>query len=346
MAGRGENQGIDPRIRELLIRIAPHLRRFFVFRPNTQAINFCYNYFMRKISILLLFLVIAMVSYVRFRPVITYMSGKISVKLSQIGDVAGNSVYKLNVPWHRQEHALSCEIASLKMALAGAGVNIPESDLVSSLKFDPTRKANGVWGDPYAGFVGDIDGKMMGDGYGVYWKPIADVGLKYRRTEVIENGSLPQLVYHLNQNRPIVVWGYYGRGNVMKWATPEGRQINGVNGEHARVLVGYTGAPTNPESLFLLDPIYGELQWSVSDFMENWRALDNSAVVVYQQPRWVRTYSDDTVWEVNAEENTKHGLAMDWETFVDQGGLPEGVNIVSETWLSDLPEGEPIKILD
>jgi uncharacterized protein YvpB len=300
---------------------------------------------MRKIAILLLFVLVSAVVYVRYRPVITYMSGKLSVKLAQIGDVAGTSVYRLNVPWHRQEHALSCEIASLKMALSGAGLNVPEAELIAALRFDPTPRQNGIWGDPYTGFVGDIDGKMMGDGYGVYWEPIARVGLKYRRTEVIQGGSLPQLMYHLNQNRPIVVWGYFGRGNEVNWTTPAGRQIRGVNGEHARTLVGYTGSMTAPESLILLDPIYGELRWSVDEFLNNWGALENGAVVVYNQPRWVKAFGDNTVWEVGPDANVRQGLAMDWDTFVGQGGLPEGINRVSREWLESLPVGEPLRAL-
>ncbi len=263
-----------------------------------------------------------------------------------MGEVAGNSIYKLNVPFHRQEHSLSCEIASLKMALAGAGINVPESDLIAGLNFDPTQRRNGVWGDPYTGFVGNIDGKMMGDGYGVYWDPVAKVGLKYRRTEVIHNGSLPQLLYHLNQGRPVVVWGYFGRGNRIEWTTPAGRHINGVNGEHARVLAGYAGSMTNPESLILMDPIYGELRWSVDDFLNNWGALENAAVVVYQQPRWVRTFGDPTVWEIHPDGVSRHGLAMTWETFLAEGGLPEGINTVSEQWIAELPIGEPLRMLN
>jgi uncharacterized protein YvpB len=301
---------------------------------------------MRKVAILLLAVLLTAAIYVRYKPVLVYMTGKLSVKLSQIGEVSGASVYKLNVPFHRQEHALSCEIASLKMALSGTGLNIPESDLIAALNFDRTPRANGIWGDPYTGFVGDIDGQMMGDGYGVYWDPVARVGLKYRRTEVIHQGSLPQLLYHLHQNRPVVVWGYFGRGNIVSWTTSSGRLINGVNGEHARVLIGYTGSMTSPESLILLDPIYGELRWSVDQFLENWQKLENAAVVVYNQPRWVRTFSDNTVWEINPDGNLRQGLAMDWNTFLAQGGLPEGINTVSQEWLNNIPWAEPLRQLN
>ncbi|MBX4188094.1 MAG: C39 family peptidase [Candidatus Doudnabacteria bacterium] len=297
---------------------------------------------MRKIAILFLFVLIISVVYIRYQPVVTYISGKIGVKLSQIGQVSGSSIYRLDVAFHRQEHALSCEIASLKMALSGVGLNISESDLISSLNFDPTPRSGGQWGDPYTGFVGNIDGKMLGDGYGVYWDPIARVGLKYRRTEVIYNGSLPQLLYHINQGRPVIVWGHFGRGNTMTWTTPAGKQITGINGEHVRVLIGYSWNVVSPEYLILLDPIYGELHWSVEEFVKNWEVMEKGAVVVYQQPRWVKTFGSNIVWEINEEGTQRHGLAMTWEQFISGGGLPEGINEVSHDWLIRIPEGEKI----
>ncbi len=298
---------------------------------------------MRKFSIALLFGLLALISYVKFKPELTYYSGRIGVKLHSIGKISGSSVYRLNVPFHRQEHALSCEIASLKMALEAVGVNVSEAELISNLNFDTTPRQNGVWGDPYTDFVGDIDGKMMSTGYGVYWDPIARTGLKYRRTESITGGSLQQLIYHLNQGRPVVVWGYFGRGNRMPWTTPAGRQINAINGEHARVLVGYTGSMANPESLILLDPIYGELQWSVDEFLENWGALENGAVVVYKTPKWAKSENENTVWQINSDGNLKQGLAMDWDTFIAQGGVQGGVSVVPQEFLDSIPVGPPLK---
>jgi uncharacterized protein YvpB len=280
------------------------------------------------------------------RPAITYVIGKIEAQLRRPGKVANGSVYRLDVPYHRQEHALSCEIASLKMALAWAGINVSESDLISSIPVDNTPRANGVWGNPYQAFVGNIDGKMMQDGYGVYWDPIAKAGLRYRRTEVLRDSSLPELIYHLNQKRAVVVWGYFGRGQRMDWTAPDGGLVRAVNGEHARVLIGYTGSMTQPENLILLDPIYGEMQWPVDQFLGNWSQLENGAVAVYAQPRWVRAFNDSTVWEVSKDGTTRHGIAMTWEQFIAQGGIGEGINTVSTQWLNALPVGNAITQVD
>ncbi len=286
---------------------------------------------------------LGVLAYNAEKPVITYALGMIEAHLRRPGKVAGNSTYRLDVPYHRQEHALSCEIASLQMALAWSGINVPESELISFLPVDSTPRGNGTWGNPYQAFVGNIDGKMMQDGYGVYWDPIAKVGLRYRRTEVLRNSSLPELIYHLNQKRAVVVWGYFGRGQRLDWTAPDGGLVRAVNGEHARVLIGYTGTMTNPENLILLDPIYGEIQMTVDQFLANWAELENGAVAVYAQPRWVKTFNDNTVWEVSADGKMRHGVAMPWEKFVAQGGFGEAINTVSMEWLNSLPVGDPIQ---
>ncbi len=85
----------------------------------------------------------------------------------------------LSVPLYYQKYSLSCEIASLRMALAYKGVLLPEDTLIADLEFDtknpPTRdqKTNRkIWGDPNKGFVGIINGKMPLTGYGVYSRTI------------------------------------------------------------------------------------------------------------------------------------------------------------------------------
>jgi uncharacterized protein YvpB len=215
-------------------------------------------------------------------PVSRYAWGLAQSKILSPPRVAGTTIAKLNVPYHRQEHSLSCEIASLKMALNYAGVDVSESELIDKLYFDsPTYKTSGVWGDPYEGFVGDIDGKMGRTGYGVYWEPVAHVGSFYRPTHHFTHMSPQDLANHILNNRPVVVWGYFGRGSKLAWNTDEGEKVNAVNGEHARVVIGFTGSRENPEGFHILDPIYGELYWSTDKLMKNGAPFQNAGVVVY-----------------------------------------------------------------
>jgi uncharacterized protein YvpB len=297
---------------------------------------------MKKVLIVAIVVVAVLVGigFITRQPTLIYLSRQAQVKIARQGWVAGENIYQLGVPWHRQEHSLSCEVASLKMALDYSGVNVPESELISYLTFDPTPKRGNVWGDPYQGFVGSIDGSMLKTGYGVYWEPIARLGLRYRRTEVIKDGTLQSLITHLEQGRPVVVWGHFGNAGMMTWRTPEGRVIEGINGEHARTLVGFTGDSRNPESVILLDPIYGELRWTVDYFMRNWGNLEHGAVAVYPFPRWASVEGDPTIWEIGADGKTKYGLAMSWSDFLAQGGVPEAINVVDAQWLSGLQSEE------
>jgi len=194
-----------------------------------------------------------------------------------------NPAVDLKVPYHYQEHALSCEVAALKMALNYKGVKVTENELIQQLPVsDPgPRHPGNIWGDPNLGFVGNINGSMPNTGYGVYEKPIYDLASKYRPAKIISNGTINDLLIELSDNNPIVVWGVVGHGKDISWQTPEGKIISAKLDEHARTLIGFTGQSDNPKLMILLDPIYGEIRLSISDFQKNWEKLDKKAVVVY-----------------------------------------------------------------
>src|SRR5712691_4881417 len=87
----------------------------------------------------------------------------------------------LAVPQYHQQHGLSCEASALQMILAAFGINVGEDTLLAQIGADrraPYWDASGAmhWGDPYATFVGNVDGSERGlTGYGVYYPPIARV---------------------------------------------------------------------------------------------------------------------------------------------------------------------------
>ncbi|MDD4901748.1 MAG: C39 family peptidase [Patescibacteria group bacterium] len=190
---------------------------------------------------------------------------------------------KLAVPYHRQQHNLSCEVASLVMALQYQGVKVTENELIAQLpSSDPgPRNPGNIWGDPNLGFVGNINGSMPNTGYGVYEQPIFDLANKYRAAKVIASGTLTDLITALTDNNPVVVWGVIGKGRDISWQTSAGLIIKAKMDEHARTLIGYTGTSDNPQLMILLDPIFGEIRMKVADFLTNWGKLDNKAVVVY-----------------------------------------------------------------
>ncbi len=191
---------------------------------------------------------------------------------------------KLAIPFHHQEHTLSCEVASLLMALKYKGANVTESELIQQLPVsDPgPRHPDNTWGDPNVGFVGDINGKMPNTGYGVYEQPIYDLASKYRTAKILKNPSVTDLITELTNGNPIVVWGVVvGRSRDISWKTPEGKVIKAKLDEHARTLIGFTGTSDNPQLMILQDPIYGEIRLKVADFMKNWELLEKKAVVIY-----------------------------------------------------------------
>ncbi|MEX1997786.1 MAG: C39 family peptidase [Candidatus Andersenbacteria bacterium] len=235
------------------------------------------------------------------------------------------AVYKLPITPHRQEHALSCEVATLKMALSNYGLDIPESELLRYLPFDPTPRSAGVWGNPHEGFVGNIDGQMLRDGYGVYWEPIARLGSRWKRTEVARQLTAAAVAQHIAEGRPVIVWGYFGRGNLASWLTPQGKRIAAVNGEHTRLVVGFSGSPAAPQGFFLLDPIFGPLHWSSTKLLTNMDIFGRTGVVVYPHPRWVRMPNDPQVWEISANGKMRQRINGSWEKFVEYGGYKEAV---------------------
>jgi uncharacterized protein YvpB len=154
----------------------------------------------------------------------------------------------LAVPLFSQQHALSCEAASLRMALGALGVNVEESDILDRLAHDPTPRqpqfdGSVIWGDPDIGFVGSFDGVFARDGYGVYQQPIADVAASFGVNATPSFGTDSSEAYAaVNNGLPVVVWVPYGlsvRGRG-QWTTPNGKTIPYVVTEHCVVLASLT----------------------------------------------------------------------------------------------------------
>ncbi len=106
-----------------------------------------------------------------------------------------------------QESKLSCEAASLKMALASKGVYVSEKEIMEKIGYDPTPRKGSVWGDPNKHFVGNIDGKICDTGYGVYWEPVALVANNWRPAESFSGGDIKKVIKEIENGNPVIVWG-------------------------------------------------------------------------------------------------------------------------------------------
>jgi uncharacterized protein YvpB len=189
-------------------------------------------------------------------------------------------VVKLAIASDLQDQALSCEAAALKMALAGKGVTVSESEIMTYVGFDPTPHSGATWGDPYEAFVGDIRGKQNTTGYGVYWGPIAHAANHWRPSEAFTGWTVPQITEEISKGNAIVVWGVYGSGYEDSWHTPAGKYIYAWKGEHARTVIGYVGSKDNPTQIILNDTYAGQIYWSRARFEQDWAIFGNAGVVV------------------------------------------------------------------
>ncbi len=249
---------------------------------------------------------------------------------------------RLPATFHKQEHTLSCEIATLKMALGVHRIDIPESELISKLSFDPTPKGNGTWGDPNKGFVGNIDGQMLRDGYGVYWDPIAAVGDTYADANVLQHSSPQEIAREISKGNPVIVWGYDGARKVYSWTSSDGTPIKAVNNEHTRLVYGFDGSIKSPTRFYLIDPATGPMSWSTEEFMYNWSALNHMAVVVAPKNQWVRTSDSPQVWEINILDKTRRWITS-WDIFEDRGGSTDKIEDISAQKLETFTVKPPIQ---
>jgi uncharacterized protein YvpB len=174
---------------------------------------------------------------------------------TKISFTTADATTKLAVPAYLQKYSLSCEIASLRMALAFKGVNLDEDTIHSQVGQDPTPHQGNIWGNPHGAFVGNINGRFQG------W-------------------SISQLTESLLAGNPVVIWVYSSGGWPTAWKTPDGLTINAARDEHAVVAVGFVGSPHNPTQLIINDPLVGQVYWNRALFDKKWNIFNRAGVVV------------------------------------------------------------------
>lgn len=188
----------------------------------------------------------------------------------------------LDIPMHWQEKKLSCEAASLKMALNFKGTAISEKTIMEKIGFDLTPRNGNVWGDPNKSFVGDIDGSSCRTGYGVSWDPVAEAARNWNDAKSFSGWSLQDLTEEIRSGNPVIVWGTIPVKQLTdcSWYTPEGKYIKAFRETHVRLVIGYTGPAANPTKIIMNDPLSGVLYWSAEKFMSNWKEFGYSGVAV------------------------------------------------------------------
>lgn len=188
----------------------------------------------------------------------------------------------LDIPLDWQDSPLSCEAASLKMALAFKGVVVSEDDIMEEIGYDLTPRKNNIWGDPYQIYVGKIDGRICKTGFGVYWGPVAKATNNWRSAESFSGWSIKDLIKEIELSNPVLTWGTMPvkTPTDCSWFTSEGKYIKAFLETHVRLVVGFIGAPEDPSKIILNDPLAGRIYWTTSYFLTNWAVFGNSGVVI------------------------------------------------------------------
>jgi uncharacterized protein YvpB len=196
-----------------------------------------------------------------------------------------------NVPFFKQVHSLSCEAASLQMALAKYNITANQGDILNVTGMDtrqPVFDAGGTlhWGDPYATFVGNVDGYENAtsgakSGYGMYWTPIKNAATHFGAhvTDAGE-GIAPSTVYNAAHNQqPVVVWVAYAYqpqpiGHMVTWGG--NTVMYGAPVEHAVTVSGWA-----PGYVLINNP-HSHPEWIDTGTFERAYAMFNNMAVVLQ----------------------------------------------------------------
>ena len=191
----------------------------------------------------------------------------------------------LDVPLYRQKLALSCEAASLRMSLAYKGIATTEASILSLVGADTRgpyfEDAVLRWGDPYATFVGDVNGsEVLLTGYGTYYPTIAAAAARLGAVVLAGGqGIAPDALYaYILAGHPAVAWVTY------EWVAATRSDYTAFDGtgipyagpvEHAVAIAGVSAA-----NVLINDPDAGQYWIPKATFEAAYATYNQMAVVV------------------------------------------------------------------
>ncbi len=194
-------------------------------------------------------------------------------------------VRKLGVPYFRQAHALSCEAASLRMALAYYGVGTNDDEILGQIGYAPQPRdtVTNTWQDPNVEFVGDVDGKMNVTGWGVYAGPVAKAARSFGRSaDVIYSPSAASVASAIYAGRPVVMWGVMGVSAVDdSWNTATSGVVHAAKNQHVRLVYGVEGSAENPVGFYLHDPLRGSVYLTAGALQASMNGGGRQILTVY-----------------------------------------------------------------
>ena len=197
-------------------------------------------------------------------------SSGISARPTAAHTIGDGSAF-VEVPSYVQQRNLSCEYASLVIAMAAFGA------WVSEWTFDELVPPSD---NPHWGYRGDINGQWGNTtDYGVYpealVEPLAQLG--FRGVVFYGQGDATTLKTYLNNGVPVVVWiGMWGDQSYYEYAS-DGTPYKLNAGYHVVVAYGY-----DDSGVYAMDPATGNTtSWTWSDFMGMWDVLDGMSLATW-----------------------------------------------------------------
>lgn len=174
------------------------------------------------------------------------------------------------VPTYMQQRNLSCEYASLVIAMGAYGVSVSEYD------FDGLV---GLSENPHWGYRGDISGWWGNtDDYGVYADALVPALSKFGfwGDAFYGHGDASQLKAYLDADTPVLVWvGLWGDTSFYDYAS-DGTPYKLAAGQHVVVAYGYDDG-----GVYVSDPAHGTkhfIDWGT--FMNYWNVLDGMSLAI------------------------------------------------------------------
>ncbi|WP_088291669.1 C39 family peptidase [Bacillus mycoides] len=187
------------------------------------------------------------------------------------------------VPFIRQlpELPRGCEVTSLAMLLQHKGVQVDKMQLASEIHRVPFKQ-NGLHGNPYEGFVGNIYTKAE-PGYGVYNQPIFNLAEKYIPEKVINlTGRDVQDLYKvISSGSPVWViinttFKPLAESSFETWNTSSGK-VKITYYEHSVVVIGY-----DQNFVYVNDPLANNPRKAVprAEFEKAWEQMGKQAITI------------------------------------------------------------------
>jgi uncharacterized protein YvpB len=175
----------------------------------------------------------------------------------------------ISAPTYAQQRNLSCEYASLVIAMGAFGVWANERDMDSIV---------GWSANPHWGYRGDINGWWGNtDDYGVYAEALTPVLDTYGFAgDVFYGGDAASLTARLDQGMPTLVWlGLWGDTGFYEY-TEDGTAFLLVPGAHVVVAYGYDAS-----GVYVSDPALGDTRWFGWDtFLSMWNVFNGMSLAV------------------------------------------------------------------